>query len=65
MEAPLVLGEKDGPQTVHLDGINLSSSEFSMQQNLICLVTISKFVNVYRFSWVVSFFPTCVVAISK
>ena len=56
---------KDGPQTVHLDGINLSSSEFSMQQNLICLVTISKFVNVYRFSWVVSFFPTCVVAISK
>ena len=29
LEAPLVLEEKDGPQSVHLDDIRLSGSEFS------------------------------------
>ena len=30
LEAPLVLGEKDGPQSVHLDDLSLSGSEFSI-----------------------------------
>ena len=30
LEAPLVLGEKDGPQPVHLDDLSLSGSEFSI-----------------------------------
>ena len=30
LEAPVVLGEKDGSQPVHLDDISLSGSEYSI-----------------------------------
>lgn len=34
LEAPVVLGEKDGLQPVHLDDISLSGSEFSITPSL-------------------------------